>query len=101
MRSPAGTGFCCDMISFTLETAVGVKLTGNFGVVSTSGVVVEAIFLFSLKAEPIFKNPLLYIIQRLYQWSFASLDACLPHRVAGFSLMRQVVTTREKCCLCG
>jgi hypothetical protein len=31
------------MISFTLETAVGVKLTGALGVVSTFGVVVVAI----------------------------------------------------------
>jgi hypothetical protein len=36
------------MISFTLEMAVGVRLTGNFGVVSTLGVVMEAI-LFLLK----------------------------------------------------
>jgi hypothetical protein len=40
MRKPAGCGFCCAMISFTLETAVGVSETGPFGVVSTFGVVV-------------------------------------------------------------
>src|SRR3954454_10257215 len=27
-RNPAGTGFCCAMISFTLATAFGVILTG-------------------------------------------------------------------------
>src|SRR5215472_16718511 len=43
MRRPAGTGFCCAMISFTFETAVGVRLMGALGVVSTLGVVVVAI----------------------------------------------------------
>src|SRR6185437_14312254 len=43
MRSPAGAGSCCFMISLTLETAVEVRLMGVFGVVSTLGVVVEAI----------------------------------------------------------
>src|SRR5208337_4175330 len=45
-RSPAGTGSCCAMISFTLATAVGVRVMGvGFGVDSagfTSGVVVVA-----------------------------------------------------------
>src|SRR5207302_3744932 len=36
MRRPAGTGVCCPMISFTLETALGVSETG--GVFFTSGV---------------------------------------------------------------
>src|SRR6478672_12408797 len=49
IRKPAGTGFCCAMISLTLVTAVGVKLTGNLGVVSTFGVVVVAIACISLK----------------------------------------------------
>src|SRR5580700_5831714 len=35
MRSPAGTGVCCPMISFTLETALAVSETG--GVFFTSG----------------------------------------------------------------
>src|SRR2546429_9171159 len=35
MRRPAGTGVCCPMISFTLETALGVSETG--GVFFTSG----------------------------------------------------------------
>src|SRR5258708_1074206 len=35
MRRPAGTGFCCPMISFTLETALGVSETG--GVFFASG----------------------------------------------------------------
>src|ERR1700733_4701098 len=35
MRRPAGTGFCCPMISLTLETALGVSETG--GVFFTSG----------------------------------------------------------------
>src|SRR5581483_7742245 len=42
-RSPAGTGFCWAIISFTLAIAVGVKVIGGFLVVScglTSGVVV-------------------------------------------------------------
>src|SRR5689334_916050 len=37
-RSPAGTGFCCPMISLTLATAVGVRLMGGFFAVS-SGIV--------------------------------------------------------------
>src|SRR5271157_3524178 len=36
-RSPAGTGFCCAMISFTLVIAVPVRLSG---LGSTAGVVV-------------------------------------------------------------
>src|SRR5258708_39618589 len=52
MRRPAGTGFCCPMISFTLETALGVSETGGVffasgltsgTVVFTSGTVVVAI----------------------------------------------------------
>src|SRR5271166_1797965 len=35
MRRPAGTGFCCPMISLTLVTAFGVSETG--GVFFTSG----------------------------------------------------------------
>jgi hypothetical protein len=35
MRKPAGAGFCCPMISFTLETALAVSETG--GVFLTSG----------------------------------------------------------------
>src|SRR5580698_495971 len=35
MRRPAGTGVCCPMISFTLETALAVRETG--GVFFTSG----------------------------------------------------------------
>src|SRR5271166_2314465 len=38
MRRPAGAGFCCPMISFTLETALGVSETG--GVFFTSGTLV-------------------------------------------------------------
>jgi hypothetical protein len=38
MRSPAGTGVCWPIISFTLETAFGVSETG--GVFFTSGVLV-------------------------------------------------------------
>src|SRR5215831_4052992 len=41
MRKPAGTGFCCAMISFTLATALAVRLIGAFLV--TSGMVVVAI----------------------------------------------------------
>src|SRR5216684_7547385 len=52
MRKPAGTGFCCPMISFTLETALDVSETGGVlfasgltsgTVVFTSGTVVVAI----------------------------------------------------------
>src|ERR1700730_2855258 len=44
-RRPAGTGFCCAMISFTLLTALAVRLMGAFFVSAgfTSGVVVVAI----------------------------------------------------------
>src|SRR5215471_3985140 len=59
MRRPEGTGFCCAMISLTLETAVGVSVTAVCGAVSTPGVVVEAIAL-SLN---FFETS--YIIQRL------------------------------------
>src|SRR5271165_1642036 len=38
MRRPAGTGLCCPIISFTLETAFGVSETG--GVFFTSGTLV-------------------------------------------------------------
>src|SRR5690242_16926072 len=41
MRNPAGTGFCCAMISFTFATALLVRLIGAFLV--TSGTVVVAI----------------------------------------------------------
>src|SRR5580700_3578388 len=48
MRRPAGTGFCCPMISFTLETALDVSETGgvfftSWMLVFTSGTVVVAI----------------------------------------------------------
>src|SRR5580693_3623325 len=48
MRRPAGTGFCCPMISFTLETALAVSETGgvfftSWTLVFTSGTVVVAI----------------------------------------------------------
>src|SRR5580700_5339806 len=48
MRRPAGTGFCCPMISLTLETALGVRETGGVFFASgtfvfTSGTVVVAI----------------------------------------------------------
>src|ERR1700687_5410885 len=42
MRKPEGTGFCWPIISFTLATAFGVKLTGAAFFV-TSGTVVVAI----------------------------------------------------------
>src|SRR5215470_6318906 len=41
-RKPAGTGFCCPIISFTFAIAVGVREIGAFLIVScgrTSGVV--------------------------------------------------------------
>src|SRR5271165_4388378 len=38
-RRPAGTGFCCPIISLTLAIAFGVKLTGGFfGVTSGTAV---------------------------------------------------------------
>src|SRR5512146_1022219 len=41
MRRPAGTGFCCAMISFTLATAFALRVTGlDF---LTSGVVVVVV----------------------------------------------------------
>src|SRR5258708_25287193 len=52
MRRPAGTGFCCPIISLTLETALAVSDTGGVffasgltsgTVVFTSGTVVVAI----------------------------------------------------------
>src|SRR5215472_4736594 len=43
MRRPEGTGLCCAMISFTLETAVGVSVTAVCGAVSTPGVVIDDI----------------------------------------------------------
>jgi hypothetical protein len=44
IRSPAGTGSCVAIISFTLAIAAGVRLTGcDFGApVTTSGAVVTA-----------------------------------------------------------
>src|SRR6185295_10621366 len=41
-RRPAGTGFCCAMVSFTLAMALAVRLMGAFFVSAgfTSGVVV-------------------------------------------------------------
>src|SRR5205823_14302767 len=50
-RSPAGTGVCWPIISFTFATALGVSIIGAFLVVSwgfTSGMMVVAIQ-FSLK----------------------------------------------------
>src|SRR4051812_42034085 len=48
-RRPAGTGFCCAMISLTFATAVGVILTGDcLGVTDgVVGVVVVVAILFS------------------------------------------------------
>src|SRR5580704_7532630 len=48
IRRPAGTGFCCPIISLTLETALGVSVTGAAFLTSgmlgvTSGTVVVAI----------------------------------------------------------
>src|SRR5215471_10900170 len=48
IRSPAGSGLCWAMISFTLETAFSVSITGALGVVSTLGVDVVAIVIVSL-----------------------------------------------------
>src|SRR5579863_2359334 len=57
MRRPAGTGFCCAMMSFTLDAAFAVRVTGAaFGVtagtvVATSGTDVVAIsYLLGFKA---------------------------------------------------
>src|SRR5271169_6851527 len=53
MRRPAGTGFCCPMISFTFETALAVSETGGAfctsgTLVFTSGTVVVAMRRISL-----------------------------------------------------
>src|SRR6202161_2394018 len=50
MRRPAGTGFCCPMISLTLDTALGVGGTGaafltSGTLVLTPGTVVVAIYI--------------------------------------------------------
>jgi hypothetical protein len=46
MRSPAGIGFWVDIISFTFDTAVGVRFTGVVlgGAVVSTGTLVVAIF---------------------------------------------------------
>src|SRR6266481_1940813 len=46
-RRPAGTGFCCDMISLTFATAFEVRVMGAFFTsgVGVTGVVVVAIHL--------------------------------------------------------
>jgi hypothetical protein len=44
------------MISFTLETAVGVSVTGALGVVSTPGVEVVAMFFVSLSLRVSFRG---------------------------------------------
>src|ERR1700733_13753545 len=54
-RKPAGTGFCCPIISFTLATALGVRVMGavfftSGTLVVTPGTVVVAIY-FSLAQE--------------------------------------------------
>src|SRR5580693_4158123 len=57
-RRPAGTGVCCAIISLTLATALGVKLTGGvLGVTSGTlvGTVVVAIGI-SLKLLPVHYN---------------------------------------------
>src|SRR5580704_17602128 len=51
IRRPAGTGFCCPIISLTLETALGVSVTGAAFLTSrmlvvTSGTVIGAIYYF-------------------------------------------------------
>src|SRR5436305_12319608 len=52
IRRPAGIGSCCAMISFTLATAVGVRLTGKaLGVVSILGCTVVAILFSSMKPQ--------------------------------------------------
>src|SRR5438270_8484390 len=91
MRRPAGTGVCCVIISFTLKTAVGVRLTGNFGVVSTLGVVMEAIF-----SSPKSWCAELFIIHRsaliLLVFTFVR---CAPGRpVARFLRTRRATRTR-------
>src|SRR5580704_806929 len=57
-RRPAGTGFCCAIISFTLAIALGVRLTGGvLGV--TSGTVVGTVVVaigISLKLRQIYYN---------------------------------------------
>src|SRR5580693_1714968 len=51
MRRPAGTGFCCPIISFTLLTALEVSVTGavffTSGTLVVTGKVVVAIYLSS------------------------------------------------------
>jgi hypothetical protein len=66
------------MISLTLVTAVGVKLTGNLGVVSTFGVVVVAICRISLKLT----QSLLYTGSLLILIGFFHLDEAVGFRVA-------------------
>src|SRR5580704_7717846 len=57
-RRPAGTGFCCAIISLTLAIALGVRLTGGvLGV--TSGTVVGTVVVaigISLKLLPVYYN---------------------------------------------
>src|SRR5436853_1891472 len=44
MRRPAGTGFCCAMISRTLLSAVGVRLSGDaFGVAGVLAALVTGV----------------------------------------------------------
>src|SRR5689334_17098088 len=100
MRSPAGTGSCCFMISLTLETAVVVRLTGFLGVVSTLGVVVEAIQI-SFKFGCSESRPLIWvlgiktiIVQIPQTYHF---DAAQELRVAGEDLRYMQKNLQNAC----
>src|ERR1700756_5176526 len=56
MRKPAGTGFCCAIISFTLATALAVRLIGATFLTSGTVVVVAIRISLALKLFDYSKN---------------------------------------------
>jgi hypothetical protein len=72
------------MISLTLVTAVGVKLTGNLGVVSTFGVIVVAIVCISLKLTGLISGLIIHRLL-LILLGFLWLDEPADLSVAQFS----------------
>ena len=93
MRKPEGTGFCWPIISFTLVTALGVRVTGAAFFV-TSGMVVVAIRIsLALKLFDYSKCRLrqkdhtaesVYWLDALAGWKVHSSQNCNRLRTKGF-----------------
>src|SRR5664280_1214530 len=94
-RSPAGTGFCCAMISFTLAIAVAVRLSGlvaTLGAVVVFGVVVVVAIISPLKlaeleqtAADLWSPPASPVLPQI----------CLCFGCSGTALRRRSYTSRH------